>query len=270
MIIINSLFTIGEVSKIKNISIDALRHYDKIGLLKPEYVDEKTNYRYYGANQFFLIELIQYCKSLEIPLLQIKALLKESNQDSFTSFLMQQKDNINSKINDYLQMLILIDNISKKVADYNTSKKEKGTYFKHVPQRNIVYSEYDGTHRGTNSQITYSQLYNSIAQANMHISYHGGFIHSVEHHQITTKYIFESVSEFCGETDLATKVLPSGNYLCITYCEDNFNERLDLLLQEMEKKQITSKLIIDTYFLDGEFHSKDYLYEIQVLASTPH
>ena len=35
-------FTIGEMSKLHNISIETLRHYDRFGILKPEYINEKT------------------------------------------------------------------------------------------------------------------------------------------------------------------------------------------------------------------------------------
>lgn len=48
-------FSIGETAKINNISIQALRHYDKIGILKPAYIDLNTNYRYYTINQFIYI-----------------------------------------------------------------------------------------------------------------------------------------------------------------------------------------------------------------------
>lgn len=35
------LFTIGDLSKLFQVKISTLRYYDDIGLLKPEYVDEK-------------------------------------------------------------------------------------------------------------------------------------------------------------------------------------------------------------------------------------
>lgn len=45
-------FSIGEVSKITGLSIDRLRNYDKIGLLKPSYIDPNSGYRYYSENKF--------------------------------------------------------------------------------------------------------------------------------------------------------------------------------------------------------------------------
>ena len=43
--------TIGEVAKVKQISIKALRYYEKIGILKPAYCDPNTGYRYYKNEQ---------------------------------------------------------------------------------------------------------------------------------------------------------------------------------------------------------------------------
>lgn len=46
------LFQIGDVAKMFHISVGSLRHYEQAGLLKPEYTDPETGYRYYSARQF--------------------------------------------------------------------------------------------------------------------------------------------------------------------------------------------------------------------------
>ncbi|MCQ8211188.1 helix-turn-helix domain-containing protein [Cetobacterium somerae] len=73
------IFSIGETSKLTKISIQALRHYDKEGLLKPIYVDEETKYRYYSIDQFLQIDFIKRCKSLGFSLEKIKEILYEGN-----------------------------------------------------------------------------------------------------------------------------------------------------------------------------------------------
>ena len=45
------MFRIGEFSRITRVTIDTLRHYDALGLLKPAKVDPLTGYRYYSARQ---------------------------------------------------------------------------------------------------------------------------------------------------------------------------------------------------------------------------
>ena len=42
---------IGEFAKICGTKITVLRHYDKEGLLEPDYVDAFTGYRYYSNEQ---------------------------------------------------------------------------------------------------------------------------------------------------------------------------------------------------------------------------
>ena len=43
------LFPIGEVAKMFRVSVGTLRHYEKIGLLAPEFVAPDTGYRYYST-----------------------------------------------------------------------------------------------------------------------------------------------------------------------------------------------------------------------------
>ena len=43
------LLRIGEVARLFNLSVGALRHYEQMGLLDPAYVDPASGYRYYGS-----------------------------------------------------------------------------------------------------------------------------------------------------------------------------------------------------------------------------
>ena len=45
------MYSIGQFSKLTKTTIAALRFYDKTGLLKPEYTDENSGYRYYSSSQ---------------------------------------------------------------------------------------------------------------------------------------------------------------------------------------------------------------------------
>lgn len=267
MFAINNLFTIGDISKLKNITIDALRHYDKIDLLKPEYIDKNTNYRYYSSSQFFKMDLIKFCKTLDIPLTQIKDLIKTSDQETFVEFLKNQRNEANLKIKEYTHIISHIDNIINRVDEYNISKKEKDFYYKYLPERNIVFLDYSGSPSGEESSVAHSKLYNSIINSNFHISYNGGFIYSFDEKNIYTKCIFECVYESTNALNIANKILPSGTYLCKSYCDDEYEDASNKLLKEIYKRKINSNYIINTYLLDGEFHSNYSLSELQVFVS---
>ncbi|GMA73402.1 MerR family transcriptional regulator [Tetragenococcus osmophilus] len=71
------LYSIGEVAKLNNVSIETLRYYDRIGLFTPASVDPTTHYRYYHEKQFFYLDIIKYLKYIDTPLYQIKEIMKK-------------------------------------------------------------------------------------------------------------------------------------------------------------------------------------------------
>ena len=69
--------TIGEFSKINNISAKALRHYEKIGLLIPFERDNLSGYRYYVVEQIEQMSRIIYMKKLGFALEEIKEVFEK-------------------------------------------------------------------------------------------------------------------------------------------------------------------------------------------------
>ena len=83
-----NLLTIGDISKKTGCSIKSLRYYDSIGLLKPIYVDPNTNYRYYNFEQTKIVEIIQLCIFLDIPLKDVKELtIKDDNTMDYSNLI---------------------------------------------------------------------------------------------------------------------------------------------------------------------------------------
>jgi DNA-binding transcriptional MerR regulator len=68
-------FKIGEVADMFDISIRALRLYDKMDLFKPGFIDETSGYRYYTADQLQLLNTILVFKAIGIKLIDIKYLV---------------------------------------------------------------------------------------------------------------------------------------------------------------------------------------------------
>ena len=70
------LFRIGEISKLYNISVDTLRHYEKLGILKPEQISE-SGYRYYSNRQIWKLNIIRTLRELDISLPEIREFMKD-------------------------------------------------------------------------------------------------------------------------------------------------------------------------------------------------
>ena len=51
----NEYLSIGQMAKLNNVSVQALRHYEKLGLMVPSYINNETGYRYYSIKDFATI-----------------------------------------------------------------------------------------------------------------------------------------------------------------------------------------------------------------------
>lgn len=71
------MYSIGDFSKINRVTPKALRHYDRIGLLKPAKTDDWTGYRYYSSDQLPVIRKILSMKALGFSLTDIQAYLED-------------------------------------------------------------------------------------------------------------------------------------------------------------------------------------------------
>lgn len=91
------LFQIGDVAKMFRISVGSLRHYEQAGLLKPEYIDENSGYRYYSTRQFEVLNTIRYLRLLDMPLNQIADFLQNKDIDVIEDKLLKQKEIIARK-----------------------------------------------------------------------------------------------------------------------------------------------------------------------------
>lgn len=91
------LFQIGDVAKMFHISVGSLQHYEQAGLLKPEYTDPETDYRYDSARQFEVLNTIRYLRVLDMPLGQIGEFLGNRDIDVIEDKLLNQKKLIEKK-----------------------------------------------------------------------------------------------------------------------------------------------------------------------------
>ncbi|TVR64194.1 MAG: MerR family transcriptional regulator [Spirochaetaceae bacterium] len=69
------MYSIGDFSRINRITPKTLRHYDRIGLLKPARTDDWTGYRYYDPGQLPDIRKILSLKELGFSLSEIREIL---------------------------------------------------------------------------------------------------------------------------------------------------------------------------------------------------
>ncbi len=108
-------YKINEVSKLYDIGIDALRYYEKIGILSPQRA--KNGYRYYSLTELQKIQILKELKSLSFSLEDIKEYLNKKNLATTTSLLQKEVDIITDKVIQLNEMKKNITNLLNTVQN---------------------------------------------------------------------------------------------------------------------------------------------------------
>ncbi len=100
------MFTVGEFSRLAQVSKRLLRYYDEIGLLEPIHTDRFTGYRYYSAEQLPQLNRILALKELGLSLDQIQRMLSDKvTMDEMQGMLMLKKAEIEQQLQGELQRI---------------------------------------------------------------------------------------------------------------------------------------------------------------------
>ena len=101
---------IGEFARICETKISVLRHYDKEGLLVPDYVDAFTGYRYYSKEQITVFNRITALKKAGFSLPEIRDILKYGKSSEELIILFEKKktmlDETISNLEEARQMIL--------------------------------------------------------------------------------------------------------------------------------------------------------------------
>lgn len=96
------MLSIGEFSKICEVSTKTLRYYDEIGLIKPDEINPENGYRYYSIGQLKKMLLINRLKSYHFSLEEIKALQeteRDHSEEKLYSALSRKGKEIQERLN---------------------------------------------------------------------------------------------------------------------------------------------------------------------------
>lgn len=160
------LYRIGEVSKSLEISVQAIRLYQKLNLIKPTKIDEVTSYRYFSEDDIGMIWRIKILQSAGFKLSEIKD-LDQNNVDEIEKILEIKRCELEETISKKAITLSYLDRQLKAVKLLN---KTHEIIIKHIPDRygeafnfDLLRSTFDhysdlagikGTH-GLNQEVAY-------------------------------------------------------------------------------------------------------------------
>lgn len=92
------MFKIGEFSRLTQVTIRMLRHYDETGLLKPAFIDPQTGYRLYSCDQIPILNKIIYLRDSGFKIAEIADILKQPDAGTLILRLDQKAAEVNALI----------------------------------------------------------------------------------------------------------------------------------------------------------------------------
>lgn len=139
----NSLLSIGEAAKLKNVSIKALRYYEKLGIFNPAYIDPQSGYRYYSPAQLFDLDVILTCGELGIPLKHILDYQTEQGTIDLRQLLIEGSELAEQKIKRARQSLLQINTYLEEIEQQDSFRHCPNTYTRTMPSRYFCAKPWD-------------------------------------------------------------------------------------------------------------------------------
>jgi len=111
------LLTIGEFSRLCQVSVKALRHYHDRGILRPVAVDGSTGYRYYHPDQLRSASAIVALRNVGMPLDEIGSLIALDDHDRIHELLAAHRGRLVAQLADAEHRLALIEALITREID---------------------------------------------------------------------------------------------------------------------------------------------------------
>lgn len=254
-------FSIGEAAKAVHITAETLRHYDRIGLVKPSKKDEWTNYRYYTEQDIVRLNTVQALQMMDLPLQEIKKVLEYDDLEKIVDFLARAEKNADEKI---AALQYSKSKIQLAKADYESKllmpKNPNGVFVKELPERVILLSDTLEVPTLDNLWNYLEHFYDKVTPA------------------LKERFDFEDLAGIYTENGLSRlfavcvryveidglKVLPKGKYLCMNCTEENRAQALRELLQIAQTEYgVEPAFTVQMIVVSGILH---WNYEAQVFV----
>ena len=93
-----NLLSITELAKLRQVTSETLRYYDRIGLITPDYVDPQTRYRYYSIRQYEKLGTIKELRQLGMSIHDITDYFSGRNLRKSHQLLLHQLELLEEEI----------------------------------------------------------------------------------------------------------------------------------------------------------------------------
>ncbi|MEC1346117.1 MerR family transcriptional regulator [Bacillus haynesii] len=139
----NNRFRVGEVARLFKLPASTLRYYDEIGLFKPKYTDPETSYRYYGVEQFQVLDTIIFLRKNGFSLKDIQHQLDKRTPETTMEILKKKLEKVRTEIFRLQHSAARIENKISKIEEGIKLAGHPALTFQYFPKRAVSYLYFD-------------------------------------------------------------------------------------------------------------------------------
>ena len=121
-------FSIGKFAELHKFSRQTLIFYDKIGVLKPDYIDPDNGYRYYSPEQLEILDLLYTLKEAGVSLKEIKEFMENRSVGSAIDLFNEKIEELDKIIQ---RQKKIKGRLEAKVAELEKARKVENVDFEH-------------------------------------------------------------------------------------------------------------------------------------------
>jgi DNA-binding transcriptional MerR regulator len=259
----NNLLSIGDISKLSGASQRSIRYYERIGLLKPIYINPDSGYRYYSLKQAYLIEMIKFCIEMDIPLKVLKEYVDENGVMDFTAIAAYGKEMAEKKIKTLNQGLELVWGMEEHIALAEQYGQDGQVYTRDISEK-IYYTlplkESFEDVDPLEIAKEFLALEDSIKGENFR--WESGLLCEYSPDG-TSQYIFIEMKKRVESRNI--KIIPAGTYFCIQNDESKIEQVSHIFKEQLAGED--SFLVIEIGIFTGKHNISKPKYELRVIAS---
>ena len=125
-------------AKLRRVTSETLRYYDRIGLLKPIYVDPDTNYRYYSIRQYEKLGTIIELRQLGMTIKAIEEYFTDRTLEKSVSLLSSYHDSLKKELEEKKLQEKILRRKLRFVKELYPLAPTNTVHKKHFPQRYMI------------------------------------------------------------------------------------------------------------------------------------
>lgn len=263
------LLSIGALSKQTGVHIKSLRYYDRLGILNPAYVDPDTGYRYYSLHQIPVVDAIQLCVDLDIPLKQFTEYYTETSHQLHYAKLVERGAMLaKEKIRVIQERLAGLEAMQEEISRSELVAQSPLGIRWHFPALNVWITPCPDGPASVNDPAHFRRMMRMVENSGLKIGYYVGQLLLCQKEQRELfSYLSVEIPEGTQDTPSNILRIPEGEYLCRREDGRSILDAADIFPEQFSMDY--DKIVLCSELFSGEYDYIAPYYELRCSLPTP-